>query len=98
MTMKSYLSHLGVPTRRATSWIVAGVCAAAVATGLTIADTDLASLQRDRNLVATDVSARAVTLHDLEVANAALSEQLADSRNRIATLEQALSSRAGLLP
>lgn len=98
MTMKSIRPPFRAPTSRPARWIAAATCAAAVATGLTIAHADLTSLQRDRDTVAVAVTEREAALHELRAANDALSAQLADSREQIAAHEHTLSARDGFLP
>lgn len=98
MTMMSLRMSSRGPQNRTIRWTIAGVCAAALATGFLLADADLASLQKERDAVAAEVSQKSATLAELRTHHGVLAEELKAARETIATHESMLASRDGLLP
>lgn len=98
MTMMSTRFRFRGPHNRATAWIVAGACAAALTTGLLVADADLASLQGERDAAASALAAQSATLTEVKARGAELSDALQAARDGVAAHESALTSREGMLP
>lgn len=98
MTMMSLKSLFHAPKRQPRPWLVGLTLTALLATGLVIADVELAQLQADRADVVQQVAEQSDALAAAKIANTELGKQINAVRDVIATQETVLSSTTGLLP